>query len=154
MLVELSGKKKRTFKYKKFLYKVWGWDFAFDRSSSKTKIRSSHSLPQASKGISQIIQGCNWADWDAKKAALMPITEMALFPGLVPSTITLRHSISKATWQRDQGGTKGTVEHNCAIVWTVFGISFFGTGMKTDPFQYCGLNLLAYWVQHFYSIIF
>ena len=58
------------------------------------------------KGISQIIQGSNWADWDAKKAALMPITEMALFPALAPSTITLRHSISKETWQQDQGGTK------------------------------------------------
>ena len=38
-------------------------------------------------------------------------------------------------------------------------LPFFGTGMKIDLFQSCGLcwvyqNLLAYWVQHFHSIIF
>ena len=27
---------------------------------------------------------------------------------------------------------------NCAIVWTFFGIAFFGIGMKTDLFQSCG----------------
>ena len=44
-------------------------------------------------------------------------------------------------------------EYNCSAVWT-----FFGIGMKTDLFQSCGhccfSNLLAYWVQHFHSIIF
>ena len=29
-------------------------------------------------------------------------------------------------------------ECNCAVVWTFFGIAFFGTGMKTDLFQSCG----------------
>ena len=42
-------------------------------------------------------------------------------------------------------------EHSLAL-------PFFGTGMKTDLFQSCGHccfpNLLAYWVQHFHSIIF
>ena len=37
-------------------------------------------------------------------------------------------------------------------------LPFFGIGMKTDLFQSCGLlsfpDLLAYWVQHFHSIIF
>ena len=44
------------------------------------------------------------------------------------------------------------VEHSLAL-------PFFGIGMKTDLFQSCGQdwssqNLLAYWVQHFNSIIF
>ena len=44
-------------------------------------------------------------------------------------------------------------ECNCVVVWT-----FFGIGMKTDLFQSCGhwwvfQILLAYWVQHFHSII-
>ena len=43
-------------------------------------------------------------------------------------------------------------EHSLAL-------PFFGIGMKTDLFQSCGYcwvfsNLLAYWVQHFHSIIF
>ena len=29
-------------------------------------------------------------------------------------------------------------EWNCAVVWTFFGIAFFGIGMKTDLFQSCG----------------
>ena len=29
-------------------------------------------------------------------------------------------------------------ECNCVVVWAFFGIAFFGTGMKTDFFQYCG----------------
>ena len=29
-------------------------------------------------------------------------------------------------------------ECNCAVVWTFFGIFFFGIGMKTDLFQSCG----------------
>ena len=29
-------------------------------------------------------------------------------------------------------------ECNCVVVWTVFGIAFFGIGMKTDLFQSCG----------------
>ena len=29
-------------------------------------------------------------------------------------------------------------ECNYAVVWTLFGIAFFGTGMKTDLFQFCG----------------
>ena len=61
-------------------------------------------------------------------------------------------------------------ECNCVVVWTFFGIAFsFGIGMTTEVFQSCGHwwvlfcfffsllsfpNLLAYWVQHFHSIIF
>ena len=37
-------------------------------------------------------------------------------------------------------------------------LPFFGIGMKTDPFQFCGHccfpNLWAYGVQHFHNIIF
>ena len=29
-------------------------------------------------------------------------------------------------------------EYNCVVVWTFFGIAFFGIEMKTDLFQYCG----------------
>ena len=50
-------------------------------------------------------------------------------------------------------------ERNCAVVWAFFLLPFFGTGMKTDLFQSCGHcwvfpSLLAYWAQHFHSIIF
>ena len=50
-------------------------------------------------------------------------------------------------------------EYNGALVWTFFGIAFLGIGMKIDLFKYCGycwvfFNLLAYWVEHFHSIIF
>ena len=45
-------------------------------------------------------------------------------------------------------------ECNCVVVWT-----FFGIGMKTDPFLVLWPllsfpNLLTYWVQHFHRIIF
>ena len=48
---------------------------------------------------------------------------------------------------------------NCAVVWTFFGIAFLGIGMKTDLFKVLWPllsfpDLLAYWVQHFHSIIF
>ena len=50
-------------------------------------------------------------------------------------------------------------ECNCAVVWTFFGIAFFGDWNENWPFP--GLwpllsfpNLPAYWVQHFHSIIF
>ena len=29
-------------------------------------------------------------------------------------------------------------EYNCVVVWAFFGIDFFGIGMKTDLFQFCG----------------
>ena len=29
-------------------------------------------------------------------------------------------------------------EFNCVVVWTFFGMPFFGIGMKTDLFQFCG----------------
>ena len=50
-------------------------------------------------------------------------------------------------------------ECNCAVVWTFFGIDFFGGGNKNWPFPVLWpllsfLNLLSYWVQHFNSIIF
>ena len=48
-------------------------------------------------------------------------------------------------------------KHNSTAVWTYFGMAFFGIGMKTFPGLWPLLsfpNLLAYWVQHFNSIIF
>ena len=49
-------------------------------------------------------------------------------------------------------------ECNGAIVWTFFDIAFLWIGMKTDLLQPSAMlsfpNLLAYWVQHFHSIIF
>ena len=50
-------------------------------------------------------------------------------------------------------------ECNCAVVWTFFGIAFLWDWNENWPFPVLWpllsfLNLLAYWVQHFYSIIF
>ena len=50
-------------------------------------------------------------------------------------------------------------ECNCAVVWTFFGIAFLWDLNKNWPFLFLGPllsfpNLLAYWVQHFHSIIF
>ena len=50
-------------------------------------------------------------------------------------------------------------ECNCAVVWALFGIAFFGDWNGNWPFAVlCTLlsflNLLAYWVQHFHNIIF
>ena len=50
-------------------------------------------------------------------------------------------------------------ECNCAVVWKFFGIVFLRIRMKTDLFQVLWpllsfANLVAYWAQHFYSIIF
>ena len=50
-------------------------------------------------------------------------------------------------------------ECNCAVVWAFFGIAFFWDWNENWPFQVLWplpsfLNLLAYWVQHFHSIIF
>ena len=50
-------------------------------------------------------------------------------------------------------------ECNCAIVWTFFGIAFLWDWNENWPFPVLWLllsfpNLLAYWVQHFQSIIF
>ena len=48
---------------------------------------------------------------------------------------------------------------NCAVVWALFGISFLSNWNENWPFPVLwpllGFpNLLAYWVQHFHSIIF
>ena len=50
-------------------------------------------------------------------------------------------------------------EYNCVVVWAFFGIAFLRDWNENWPFP--GLwpllsfpNLLAYWVQHFHSIIF
>ena len=53
----------------------------------------------------------------------------------------------------------GWDECNCALVWTFFGIAFFGDWSENLPFPILWPllsfpNLLAYWVQHFHSIIF
>ena len=50
-------------------------------------------------------------------------------------------------------------ECNCAVVWTFFGIAFLWDWNENWPFPVLWpllsfLNLLACWVQHFYSIIF
>ena len=50
-------------------------------------------------------------------------------------------------------------ECNCAVVWTLFGISFLWDWNENWPFPVLWPllsfpNLLAYWVQHFHSIIF
>ena len=48
---------------------------------------------------------------------------------------------------------------NCAVVWAFFGIAFWGDWNENWPFSVLWPllsfpNLLAYWVQHFHSIIF
>ena len=50
-------------------------------------------------------------------------------------------------------------ECNCVVVWTFFGIAFFGDWNENWPFPVLWPllsfpNFLAYWVQHFNSIIF
>ena len=50
-------------------------------------------------------------------------------------------------------------ECNCAVVWAFFGIAFLRDWNETWPFPVLWPllsfpNLLAYWVQHFHSIIF
>ena len=50
-------------------------------------------------------------------------------------------------------------EYNCAVVWAFFGITFLWDWNENWPFPVLGPllsfpNLLAYWVQHFHSIIF
>ena len=50
-------------------------------------------------------------------------------------------------------------ECNCAVVWTLFGIAFLWDWNENWPFPVLWPllnfpNLLAYWVQHFHSIIF
>jgi len=50
-------------------------------------------------------------------------------------------------------------ECNCVVVWTFFGISFLWDWNENWPFPILWPllsfpNLLTYWVQHFYSIIF
>ena len=50
-------------------------------------------------------------------------------------------------------------ECNCAVVWAFFGIAFLGDWNENWPFPapeplLSFPNLLAYWVQHFHSIIF
>ena len=50
-------------------------------------------------------------------------------------------------------------ERNCVVVWTLFGIAFLWDWNENWPFPVLWpllsfSNLLAYWVQHFHSIIF
>ena len=50
-------------------------------------------------------------------------------------------------------------EGNCAVVWAFFGVAFLWDWNENWPFPVLWpllsfLNLLAYWVQHFHSIIF
>ena len=50
-------------------------------------------------------------------------------------------------------------ECNCVVVWAFFGIAFLFDWSETWPFPFLQPlqsfpNLLAYWVQHFHSIVF
>ena len=50
-------------------------------------------------------------------------------------------------------------EYNCVVVWAIFGIAFLWDWNENWPFPVLWPllsfpNLLAYWVQHFHSIIF
>ena len=50
-------------------------------------------------------------------------------------------------------------EHHCMVVWTIFGIAFLWNWNENWPFPALWPllsfpSLLAYWVQHFHSIIF
>ena len=50
-------------------------------------------------------------------------------------------------------------ECNCVVVWAFFGIAFLWDGNENGPFPVLWPllsfpNLLAYWVQHFHSLIF
>ena len=50
-------------------------------------------------------------------------------------------------------------EHNCAVVWSFFGIALLWDWKENWPFPILWpllsfLNLLGYWVKHFHSIIF
>ena len=50
-------------------------------------------------------------------------------------------------------------EYNCAVIWTFFSIDFLWDSKENWPFPVLWLtvsfpNLMAYWVQHFHSIIF
>ena len=50
-------------------------------------------------------------------------------------------------------------EYNCVVAWTFFGIAFLWDWNENWPFLVLWLllsfpNVLAYWVQHFHSIIF
>ena len=50
-------------------------------------------------------------------------------------------------------------ECNCSVVWTIFGIAFLWDWNENWPFPVLWPllsfpNLLAYWVQHFHSIVF
>ena len=52
-----------------------------------------------------------------------------------------------------------TSMYNCVVVWALFGIAFLWDLNENWPFPVLWLmlsfqNLLAYWVQHFHSIIF
>ena len=73
----------------------------------------------------------------------------AAFYGVAQSRIRLKRLSSSSVWD----------ECNCAVVWAFFGIAFLWNWNEKWPFpvQWPLLtfpNLLAYWVQHFHSIIF
>ena len=71
-------------------------------------------------------------------------------PGIKPRSPALQaDALSCEPWD----------ECNCAVVWAFFGIAFLWDWNENWPFPVLWLllsfpNLLAYWVQHFHSIIF
>ena len=72
----------------------------------------------------------------------------------------LVHVLLKSHWENFQHYvTSMWDEYNCAVVWTFFGIAFLWDWNENWPFSVLWPllsfpNLLAYWVQHFHSILF
>ena len=75
----------------------------------------------------------------------------------------LVHTLLKSSWKDSENNLASMwTECNCLAIWTFFGIAFLWNWKKKK--KNCSfpiwwallsfLNLLAYWVQHFHSIIF
>ena len=69
------------------------------------------------------------------------------------------HGLLKPSLENFEHYFASVWDEHFMVVWAFFGIAFFEIWMNTDLFQSCDHllsfpNLLAYWVQHFHSIIF
>ena len=70
------------------------------------------------------------------------------------------HALLKPSLKDFEGNlSKMWDEYNCAVIWTFFGIALLWDWNENWPFPVLWPllsfpNLLAYWVQHFHSIIF
>ena len=67
--------------------------------------------------------------FDFSKPSLY-IWEFSIHVLLKPSLKDFEHNLT-SMWN----------ELNCVVIWTFFGIAFFGIGIKTDLFQICGYVL-------------